>query len=300
MSWKFERVADPFGDVLDGPAWDGEGLLFCKVIKSEILRYDPKTGQTSRFRPHSLRTSGLAFSSNGELYGAQSGARRVIWFKKDGSSAHLNVKLGALRHNHPHDLVVDSKTRIWFSDPYSELRTRGPQIYPPLDHCSILRLDFDAQRREWGMKRLTHDTVEPRGLALSPDEKTLYVADSSPSSDHLRQLKAYPVKEDGTLGPAVALHTFGADYRGVHRGIGGMCTDSEGNVVAVAGSTRSGPGPMVYVIAPSGRVIESHSVPADTPTNCAFGDTDLGSLFVTTEDGSLFQVKNTGRRGHAR
>jgi gluconolactonase len=86
----------------------------------------------------------------------------------------------------------------------------------------------------------------------------------------------------------------------MHRGFGGMCTDSEGNVVAVAGSTRSGPGPMVYVIAPSGQVIESHPVPAESPTNCTFGGADLSTLFVTTEDGHLFQVKNTRRKGHAR
>ncbi len=54
---------------------------------------------------------------------------------------------------------------------------------------------------------------------------------------------------------------------------------------------------MVYVFAPSGQVIESHPVPADAPTNCAFGGADLGTLFVTTEDGNLFQLKNTGQKG---
>jgi gluconolactonase len=300
MAWNFERIGERFDDVLDGPAWNGESLLFCKVLKSEILRYDAKSGKIDVFRPFSLRTSGLAFGPNGDLYGAQSGTRRVVWFKNDGSTAYLNARVGGLRHNHPHELVVDRKNRIWFSDPYSELRTRGPQIFPPLDHCSVLRLDYEVPPREWAVKRMTHDTVEPRGLALSPDERTLYVADSSTASDKLRQLKAYPINDDGTLGPAVVLHTFGGDYRGAHRGFGGLCTDSDGNIIAVAGSTKCGAGPLVYVFAPSGQLLESHRVPADNPTNCAFGGADLGTLFVTTEDGHLFQIRNTGRKGHKR
>jgi gluconolactonase len=300
MAWSFERVGDSYGDVLDGPLWDGEGLLFCKVLKSEILRYDGKSGQVGTFRAFSLRTSGLAFGPSGQLYGAQSGARRVVWYKGDGSTAYLNARLAGARHNHPHDLVVDSKGRIWFSDPYSELRTRGPQIFPPLDHCSVLRLDFEAPPREWIVRRMTQDTVEPRGLALSPDERTLYVADSPASPERARQLKAYPIGDDGTLGLPKTLHTFGADYRGPHRGAGGMCTDSGGHILVAAGSSKSGPGPMVYVFAPSGQVVESHLVPAEAPTNCAFGGADLDTLFVTTADGILFQVKNTGRKGAAR
>jgi gluconolactonase len=297
MAWKFEGIGESFGDVLDGPVWDGDGLLFCKVLTSEILRYDERSGKIGTYRRFSLRTSGLALGANGHLYGAQSGSRRVVWYKKDGSTAYLNARLAGARHNHPHDLVVDGKGRIWFSDPYSKLRTRGPQIFPPLDHCSILRLDYEAPPREWVVRRMTFDTTEPRGLTLSPDERTLYVADSNSAADGLRQLKAYPVKVDGTLDLPIVLHTFGADYRGPHRGATGMCTDSDGNVVVTAGSTKSGPGPMVYVFAPSGQVIESHLVPAEAPTNCAFGGADLATLFVTTEDGNLFQVTNTGRKG---
>lgn len=300
MAWTFDRIGSDFGDVLDGPLWDGEGLLFCKVIKSEILRFDGKSGAISTFRPFSLRNSGLALGPNGNLYGAQSGSRRVVWYKNDGSTVYLNARLAGARHNHPHHLIVDTRGRIWFSDPYSALRTRGPQIFPPLDHCSILRLDYETPPREWAVRRMTYDTVEPRGLALSPDERTLYVADSPTAADGLRQLKAYPVADDGTLERPVVLHTFGADYRGAHRGAGGMCIDTDGNIILAAGSKTSGPGPLIYVFAPSGRVLESHPVPAQAPTNCAFGGADLGTLFVTTEDGRLLQVKDTGRKGMAR
>jgi gluconolactonase len=76
-----------------------------------------------------------------------------------------------------------------------------------------------------------------------------------------------------------------------------MVLDTGGNIIACAGHRESGPGPMIYVFAPSGRVLETHPVPVDHPTNCTFGDADLGTLYVTTGGGHLFRVRNTGRRG---
>jgi gluconolactonase len=212
----------------------------------------------------------------------------------------LGLHLDGARHNNPHDLAVDGKGRVWFSDPYSALPLRGPQIYPPLDHCSILRLDIDKPVGEWDVRRMTDDTLEPRGLAFSPDAATLYVTDSPAAPTDSCQLRAYLVKDDGGLGPAVTLHTFSTDYRGKHRGGAGMCVDSDGNIIVTAGGVACGPGPMIYVFAPSGQPLESHPVPADAPTNCTFGGKDLATLFVTTADGNLFQVKNTRRKGVAR
>jgi len=212
----------------------------------------------------------------------------------------LGLHLDGARHNNPHDLAVDGKGRVWFSDPYSALPLRGPQIYPPLDHCSILRLDIDKPVGEWDVRRMTDDTLEPRGLAFSPDAATLYVTDSPAAPTDSCQLRAYLVKDDGGLGPAVTLHTFSTDYRGKHRGGAGMCVDSDGNIIVTAGGVACGPGPMIYVFAPSGQPLESHPVPADAPTNCTCGGKDLATLFVTTADGNLFQVKNTRRKGVAR
>ena len=299
MACTFEQIGSSFGDVLDGPVWDGEGLLFCKVMASEILRWDAATGDVGVFRRFTARTSGLAISPDGELYGAESGARRVVWFKKDGSAAALTARLDGARHNHPHHLSIDGKGRIWFSDPYNPLRTRGPQMFPLLDHRSVLRLDFESPPREWVVRRMTYDTTSPRGVALSPDERTLYVAETDANPGGKRELRAYPILEQG-LGPPTVLHTFGADHRGPHRGAAGICVDAEGNVVVAAGSTEAGPGPLVYVFAPSGQLIESHVVPADRPTACAFGGPNLGTLFVTTEGGYLYQVKDSGRKGLAR
>ena len=93
------------------------------------------------------------------------------------------------------------------------------------------------------------------------------------------------------------LHRFGEDFRGVHRGLDGMCLDTEGNLIACGGWRQAGPGPLIHVFSPSGRILETHPVPVDRPTNCTFGDPDLGTLYVTTGGGHLFRVRNTGRRG---
>ncbi|CAI8012915.1 hypothetical protein GBAR_LOCUS8232 [Geodia barretti] len=75
-----------------------------------------------------------------------------------------------------------------------------------------------------------------------------------------------------------------------------MCLDGDGNVVAVAGGAEAGPGPMVYIFTPEGRIIESHPLPEE-PTNCAFGGTELADLYVTTTQGSLYRASGTGRKG---
>ena len=146
---------------------------------------------------------------------------------------------------------------------------------------------------------MTLDTQAPRGIALSADERTLYVAEDGPAPADRRELRAYDVTDDGMLGSYTVLHTFGADHRGVHRGVDGLCLDDGGSIIACAGWDRSGPGPMVYVFSPAGTVVETHPVPAKQPVNCAFGDDDLGSLYVTTADGRLLRVRNSGRHGSA-
>ena len=103
----------------------------------------------------------------------------------------------------------------------------------------------------------------------------------------------------GSLGLYIVLHQFGEDHRGPQRGIDGMCLDSEGNIVGTAGNWISGPGPMIYVWTPAGRVLETYAMPAgvDGPTNCAFGDPDQRALYVTSGQGHLLRARDTGRRG---
>ncbi len=305
MTWDFQLVAGHFGTPTDGPLWDGEALLFTQLTfpfnaaNNRILRYDTATGAVSDFRRWTNRTTGLALSSSGVLYGAQSGGRRLVRFNADGSTSPLAHKLNGIYHNQPKDLVVDRQDRLWFCDPHGDLReAMNPQIHDKLDHASVLRLE--APTLDAPITRMTYDTVSPMALLLSADKSTLYVAETSEELDGPRELRAYPILDTGSLGQYRLLHTFGRDGsrdRGrVHRGIYGMCLDGDGNVVAVAGGAEAGPGPMAYVFTPEGRILESHPLPEE-PTNCAFGGTELADLYVTTTQGSLYRAFGTGRKG---
>ncbi|MGE5618281.1 MAG: SMP-30/gluconolactonase/LRE family protein [Sphingomonadaceae bacterium] len=301
MAWEFELIAGPFSGPVGGLAWDGKTILFSVVSEGRILRYDPGDGSTSLFRKYTYRVNGLTFSPEGNLYGCQSGTRRIVRFNTDGSTSPMEQRLDGRIHNHPNDLVCDRKGRIWFTDPYSPIPTIGPQMHEPLEHASVLRLARGHDH--WHVNRMTFDTTNPRGILFSKDEKTLYVSESSEEPEGKRELRAYQVREDGTLGPYDVLVSFGCDHRGPHRGVEGMCLDEEGNIIACAGRSGRGAGPMIYVITPSGQILESHPVPADLPMNCTFGGEDLGTLYVSAgEDmvagrGYLLRVRNTGRRG---
>ena len=304
MTWDFQRVAGPYGSPTDGPVWDGAALLFTQLTfpfnaaNNRVLRYDPATGDVTDFRRWTNRTCGLAFSRSGVLYGAQSGGRRLVRFNTDGSTSPLAHKLNGSYHNQPKDLVVDSQERIWFCDPHGDLREAiYPQVHDKLEHASVLRLEAPTQ--DAGITRITYDTDAPMALALSPDENTLYLAESSEEPDGPRELRAYPILADGTVGQYRLLLNFGKDggsgRRGIHRGIYGMCLDGEGNIVAAAGGNDGGPGPMVYVITPAGQILESHPLPEE-PTNCSFGGSGLSDLYVTTSQGSLWRAAGAGRR----
>jgi len=297
MSWNFEKIAGPFQGPTGGLAWDGSGMLFTAIAEGRILRYDPAGGKTSVVRKYTNRTNGIAFAPDGALYGCQESSRRVIRFAEDGSTSTTGLLLDGGYHNQPNNLAIDSKGRIWFSDPQSELRASGPQIFPPLSHASVLRLELDPFRKLWSIRRMTYDTVAPRAVALAPGETLLYVAETDNTPKGRRELRAYPILPDDTLGLYTVLHAFGRDWRGEHRGIEGMCTDREGNIVACAGWKKSGPGPLVQVFSPAGAILESHPVPSDQPMNCAFGDADLASLYVTTAAGELLRASDCGRRG---
>jgi hypothetical protein len=92
MAWEFEMVAGPFNPRLtEGPAWDGKALLFTHIPASRILRYDPATGECTVFREHTNHTNGLAFDSEGRLYGCCSGGRSIVRFEPDGTTTTIGV-----------------------------------------------------------------------------------------------------------------------------------------------------------------------------------------------------------------
>ena len=172
------------------------------------------------------------------------------------------------RLNSPNDLVLDRAGRIWFTDP----RYGDDHSDRELDHDSVYRITPPAGGDGvWEIERLTFDTTRPNGLLLSWDERTLFVAQSDYDAGSVRQLRAYPVESDETLGDFTVLHDFGEA-----RGIDGMCWAADGNIVATCGWERSGPGPRIAVFATDGTVLEEHLLPsAGGPTNCIFGGTNL-------------------------
>jgi gluconolactonase len=292
MSWKFDLVAGPYKGATGGLAWDGKNMLFSAVQEERIYKFDADTGKVSDFRRYTGRTNGIAIGSNGSVYGAQEGGRRVIEFKADGTTVQTSDQLEGKYHNQPTDLTVDREGRVWIADAFNTTPPYGPPIYPLLDHASILRLERDASEN-WTLKRVTSDTKGVRALALSPDEKTLYVAEGDPDRDGVRELRAYPVQSDASVGKYEVLQEFGSTERGIE----GICVDSEGNVIACGGSSKSGAGPLIYVYSAAGSLIEKLPSPADNPMRCAFGDADLGSLYLTTGEGHLYRAKGIGRKG---
>ncbi|MBI4204103.1 MAG: SMP-30/gluconolactonase/LRE family protein, partial [Betaproteobacteria bacterium] len=274
MHWKFEVLMKPSAVPLtEGPVWDGEQLLFTHIRASRILRYDPKSGAITEWRTGTNRTNGLAFDAQGRLFGCCSGGRSIVRFDPDGRTVTLADRVEGKKLNTPNDLAIDRKGRIWFTNPWNEGNIDATERQE-LDNRSVLRADPQPDG-SYTVTRVTFDTTQPNGILVSQDQSTLYVAESGYAREVPRELRAYPIREDGSLGTYSTLFTWGADAREIHRGIDGMCLDRDGNIVATAGWELSGAGPMIYVFTPKGRVLETHPVPANRPTNCCFGGPDM-------------------------
>jgi len=297
MALEWEQVAGPFSRLTEGPAWDGKKLLFTYIPGSRIMAYDPETGNCTVYREDTNHTNGLAFDAEGRLYGCCSGGRSIVRFESDGSTTTIVDSLEGQRLNTPNDLAIDRQGRIWFSNPWNAGNI-DPTEKQQMANKDILRADPQPDG-SWTCQRMTFDTTGTNGLLVSPDQRILYIIQSDSEPGGVRELRSYPILDDGSLGQYIVLHQFGQDYRGPQRGIDGMCLDSEGNIVGTAGNWVSGPGPMIYVWTPAGRVLETYPMPvgADGPTNCAFGDSDQGTLYVTTGQGHLLRTRDTGRRG---
>ncbi|WP_435320937.1 SMP-30/gluconolactonase/LRE family protein [Haloarchaeobius sp. TZWSO28] len=284
MSWNFQRVAGPFS-FTEGPVWDGDGVLFTDLRSNKIERYDPEANTcTTRFTDTNAG-NGLKFGPDSRLYVCEGDAHRVACYEPDGSRTTVVSEYEGKRLNAPNDLAFDAHGRLWFTDPDYNDRD-GLE----LGHESVYRVER-SESGDWTIDRATIDTTRPNGILVSPDCTELYVAQSKYGVDNDRELRSYPIEPDGSLGEYATLHNF---YP--HRAIDGMCLDVDGNIVATAGWEQSGPGPMLYVFTPNGRVLETHPFPSDQPTNCTFGGPDLETLYVTAADGYLYEAE-TDRRG---
>ena len=294
MSWRFELLAKFPGGVTEGPLWDGQAAYFTHIPTSRIMQYSPASGQFTEWRTGTNHTNGLAFDAEGRIFGCCSGGRAIVRFDPNGIDVAVADQVDGQRLNTPNDLAVDRRGRIWFTNPWNAGNI-DPSEREELDNRSVLRADPQSDG-SYTVARVTFDTTMPNGILVSIDGSTLYVAESN--SDDItgdRELRAYPINDDGSLGPYTVLHTFGKDASndasGVHRGIDGMCLDTDGNIVATAGWPQAGPGPLLYVFSPGGRVLETHPVACLRPTNCCFGGPDMTTLYVTSAEGHFFKAE---------
>ena len=254
----------------EGPVWNAsEGcLLFSDIPANIIYRWQP--GNKSKvFRDPSGHSNGLTFDKQGRLIACEHGDRRVSRTESDGTITVLAERYEGKLLNSPNDVVVKSDGSIYFTDPPYGLKKQKEA--KELDFQGVYRISPDGKT----LTLLVDDFDRPNGLAFSPDEKTLYIADSSKR----KHIRAFGVKEDGTLANGRLFAELIHDDRGVPDG---MKVDVEGNVYS------TGPGG-VWVINPKGEVL-GRIVTPEVPANCAWGDADWKTLYITART-SVYRVK---------
>jgi gluconolactonase len=250
---KLERIATGF-QFTEGPLWNArEGCLyFSDILGNRIYRWSPRGG-VSVLREPSGMSNGLTFDRQGRLCACEHGNRRVSVTLADGSVVPLAERFGGKRLNSPNDLVFRSDGMLYFTDPPYGLTPpygmEGQQA--ELDFHGVFRLSPDGM-----LTLMCRDFDRPNGLAFSPDEATLYIADTP--AYHVR---AFRVAADGSLSGGEVF----AELRGEGGGRpDGMKVDQQGNLWC------TGPGG-VWVFSPRGEHLGSIRVPERQTANVAWG-----------------------------
>ncbi len=284
MTWNFENAAPVIGSITEGNAWNGEKLLYSNIAMNRIMTFDPESKLVEVWREDTEGTNGLNFDSEGRLFGCAGDGRRIVRFDDNGHTVTIADRLDGRRINSPNDLAITPSGSIYFSDRVGDVSPGNG-----IDFSAIISAE-PQEDGSYKTLRRTFDTSMPNGLLFSADYKILYVAQSDYRASEARELRAYPVNDDGSLGEYDVLHDFGP-----HRGIDGMTLSSEGNIVACTGWELSGPGGMITVFDPKGRIIETHPTPAQRPTNCTFVGEDL---YISSIEGHCLVARDTGMTGH--
>ena len=259
------------------------------VEAGHIWKYNPKTGKTDVFRSPSGMSNGLKFDADGNLLaaeGADFGGRRVT--RTDMKTGKTYIVAGLYDNkpfNAPNDITIDEKGRIYFSDP----RYLG---HEPIDQpvMAVYRIDTDGT-----VHRIITDAGKPNGVAISPDQKTLYVVSNDNGSTGIGRLdeKKEPTKK-GSM--ALMAYDLAADGTAKFRktlvdyapqdGPDGLVCDKAGNLyVAVRDTTRPG----ICVYSPEGK--EIGYIKTELPTNVGFGRGDSANVLYITAGKSLYRVK---------
>ena len=282
----------------EGPAYHSDGsVYFSESVTDRIMRFVPSRGNSADMATHTFRqpsglANGLAFDQQGRLLACEGagrgGNRRVTRTELDGRITVLADSYMGKRLNSPNDLDIDAKGYIYFTDP-----RYGDRSDMELDKEGVYRIDPSGK-----LVRVIDDLERPNGIAVSPDQRTLYVVDNNPILHGSRKIYAFNLEPDGSVENRRVIYDFGDS-----RGGDGMCLDSGGNLYIAAGLNTPAPpaegGPAkggIYVMSPAGKQIDFIAIPEDAVTNCTFGDPDLKTLYITAGK-TLFRIR-LNVRGH--
>jgi Gluconolactonase len=281
----------------EGPSWDPKGVLYF-VGKDRISRRDA-SGKVSVFREPSGGANGSLLDREGRLLICEASARRVTRTERDGSITVLADNYEGKKFNSPNDLSIDSKGRIYFTDPrYGKRDTmeirdeRGALVE------GVYRIDAPGKVT----RILSGEVQRPNGILVSPDNRYLCVADNNNNTaGGARKLWRFNLKPDGSVDAARPKLIF--DWH-TARGPDGFKMDTKGRFYVAAGLNKANPPNEttsefkggIYVLSPAGALLEFIPIPKDEVTNCSFGGPDLKTLFITA-GGSLWSVpvKTRGR-----
>lgn len=267
----------------EGPCWipDSGVLRWSDIHGDRILQYSPSTGQTSEYRRGVEFTNGRTWHPEGYVVQCSHGRRRVET-DKNGTVEPLVDSWDGVRLNSPNDVVVAGDGSIWFTDPHYGLTSPGEGHPGELEYgaCYVFRFDPKTGR----MEPVVTDMEEPNGLAFSPDESVLYVADSSavrkPEGVGNRHVRAYRVER-------------GQMERGVGRGQGFeqvSCTEGrtlfeipagipDGLRVDESGRIWCSAEDGVHIYTPDGDHLGHIPVP-EVVANLCFGGEDGRDLYI--------------------
>jgi sugar lactone lactonase YvrE len=254
----------------EGPVWDAahDCLHFSDIPASTIHKWQPNIG-LSVFRSPSGKSNGLTRDREGRLIVCEHAGRRVSRIEKDGAATTIASHYKGHRLNSPNDVVVKSDGYIYFTDPpYGLNPTYGVAEYPELDFAGVYRVAPDGSE----IAVVAADCT-PNGLAFSPDEKRLYVADTEEN-----HVLVYDVDPDGDLSGGRVF----AQIAGTGLAPDGIKVDRDGHVfVTGAGG--------VWVFEPGGLRLGIIPVP-ELPANLAWGDADWSTLYITART-SVYRVR---------
>ena len=253
----------------EGPAWFAAGryLVWSDIPNNRMLRFDECDGSVSVFRQPSNNSNGNTVDRQGRLVSCEHLARRVTRTEHNGSITILADKFHGKRFNSPNDVVVKSDGSIWFTDPpYGILFDyEGGKATNELDACHVYRIDGASGE----ITRVADDFEKPNGLAFSPDEKYIYIADTgiTHKENGPKHIRKFEVKPDGkSLGKS---HIFADCTAGL---FDGFRVDSDGRIWTSAADG-------VHCYLPDGTLIGKILIP-ELVSNVCFGGPRLNRLFI--------------------